>query len=288
MNDEPLAKTFVSYWTIAHTLATQNRFWIEDAIAEILIRFAKKNGKGNMKIYSQSMLGAGWMNKGLSVADIGEKQFEHLSERRPWRIEMQRHILETIDVIVGEQERERVYRKSEFKRQWKINADKDIAEKDRKCLERVAEGLVGPPVSEVTLQCNLLVVEPNLPDSRPHAWALRFINPKTISSHPSRKQERVNLLRLYAYLIQEKILRDPSQINVYIAELLPRKSSNFEGKDRYPDYFSSLTYCSSDRLWDFIGVPFDLVTYAIKKVAKEFRGQLISGFRDLLPKEETS
>src|SRR5688500_10794655 len=37
MQDEALSKTFVSYWTIAQTLATKSRFWLEDAVAEIIV-----------------------------------------------------------------------------------------------------------------------------------------------------------------------------------------------------------------------------------------------------------
>ncbi len=285
MKDESLSKTFVSYWTIAQTLATRSRFWIEDAIAEVLIRLAKQNEKNDLLIYSQSMLSDGWREKGISIADIGEEQLEHLSGRRPWRVSMQKRTLETIDVIVGEQEREWVTREVVSKRQWAKIGNNEIMKNDQKCLERVAKSLSGPPVSEITLQCNLLVIEPNLSDSKPHAWAFRFINAKTISSHPSRKQERVNLLRLYAYIVQEKILRNSSQMNVYVAELLHRKDSSYEGYDRYPDYFSCLTYWSSEKLWDFIGVPFELVTEAIQIVSEEFRKQLIAGLRNLLPKE---
>ena len=141
----------------------------------------------------------------------------------------------------------------------------------------------GADASEVPLQCNLLVVEPDRLDKKPHALALRFVNPKTIASHAQRKQERVNLLRLYAYLVQEKVFREPPTIRVTVAELLSRETSGFEEYDYYPDYFSSETYWSSDKLWDFIGVPFDVVTEAIQGVAKEFRERLIHGLRELLP-----
>ena len=192
-------------------------------------------------------------------------------------------MLEVVDLVVGEQERKRVNREGFIKRQWDNTLDQEILEKDRMCLKKVAESLKGPPVAEVTLQCNLLVIEPNMPDSKPHAWAFRFINSKTIASHPARKQERVNLLRLYGYLIQEKILRNPLQMNVYVAELVPRRYSGYEGQDRYPDYFSSTTYWPSEELWKFIGVPFDVVQKALEQVAIEFREQLISGLRNLLP-----
>src|SRR6266850_147444 len=36
MNDEDLTRTLVTYWTIAQTLATKSRFWLEDAVAEII------------------------------------------------------------------------------------------------------------------------------------------------------------------------------------------------------------------------------------------------------------
>jgi hypothetical protein len=118
-----------------------------------------------------------------------------------------------------------------------------------------------------------------------HAWSIRFINPRAIASHASRKQERVNLLRLYAWLVQEKILRDPTQIEVCVAEIYARYS-DFDDLDRYPDYFSSLTYWSCDRLWQFLEMPFEVVTVALRDVAAEFRGQLIAGLRDLLPDAE--
>jgi hypothetical protein len=47
--------------------------------------------------------------------------------------------------------------------------------------------------------------------------------------------------------------------------------------------FWATCYWSSDRLWGFIGVPFEVVTVAIQRVAKEFRKSLIDGLRDLLP-----
>jgi hypothetical protein len=83
--------------------------------------------------------------------------------------------------------------------------------------------------------------------------------------------------------MQEKVLRDPDQIEVCVAELLPRYS-DFDELDRYPDYFSSLTYWSSDYLWKSLGIPFEVVTLALRDVAGQFREELIRGLRDLLPK----
>jgi len=67
-----------------------------------------------------------------------------------------------------------------------------------------------------------------------------------------------------------------------MAELLPRKRQR-EDQDHYPDYFSALTYWSSTKLWDFIGVPFGVVTIAIREEAKAFREKLKAGLRTLLP-----
>jgi len=288
MGDEALAKTFVSYWTIAHTLATRSRFWIEEAIADVLIRRTKRAGRDHWLIYSQSMLGRGWLDRSIKVAHIGELQKEHLSERRPWRVQLQRRALTEIDVLVGEQERERIREEPQTaqdltvpRRAW-LRKDPALVDKDRTQMTRVAASIGGPPVSAVTLQCNLLVIEPNKRDERVHAWAFRFVNPKAISAHATRKQERVNLLRLYAWLVQEKVLRNPAQIEVGVAELYPRYS-DFEDRDRYPDYFSSLTYWSCDQLWQFLGMPFDVVTVALRDVAATFRDQLIGGLRGLLP-----
>jgi hypothetical protein len=134
----------------------------------------------------------------------------------------------------------------------------------------------------VTLQCNLGGIEPDKKDGEPHAWAIRLVNPKAISSHSIRKQERVNLLRLYGFLVQEKILRSPEHIKVCVAEYVPRRNE-YTYYDRYPDYFSAETYFPSDRLWKFIGVPFQAVSLALQEAAGHFHEQLTKGLRKLLP-----
>jgi hypothetical protein len=72
MQDEPLAKTFVSYWTIAQTLATKSRFWLEDAVAEIIISQNKRFGRNATHVYSQKMLGHGYCERNVAIADLGE------------------------------------------------------------------------------------------------------------------------------------------------------------------------------------------------------------------------
>lgn len=249
MNDEALSKALVSFWTIAQTLAT---------------------------------LSYGFFEKNVSIQEMGEQQVENLNGKRPWRVKVNSLSLQAIDLLVGQQERERVERLGGRRiRAWEIPYG-DVIERDRGHLTEIASAVRGSSLSEVTLQCNLLVIEPYHQDQKQHAWAIRFVNPKTISSHAVRKQERVNVLRLYAFLKKEKILRDADSLSVRVAEYVPRKTQ-FDYYDRYPDYFSAETYWSSEKLWKFIGVPFSVVTVALTEAANQFRNELTNGLRDLLP-----
>lgn len=107
MKDEALSKTFVSYWTIAHTLATQSRFWLEDAVADIILHQVRERKREALQVYSAKMLGAGYFASRKPVADLGERELEHSSARTPWRVPMNVAVLTKVDVLVGEQERER-------------------------------------------------------------------------------------------------------------------------------------------------------------------------------------
>lgn len=287
MQDDELSRTFVSYWTIAQTLATQSRFWLEDAVAEIVVAQVKKFGRQATHVYSQGMLADRYWERNVAVADLGEEFPEHLSDRKPWRPPMKENALNEVDALVGKQERERVNIEQRHKlagrRNWDQKIGGEAANRDRDQLEYVAKSVSGRTISDVAIQCNLLVIEPERKDGKPHVFAFRFVNPKTISSHAQRKQERVNLLRLFAFLVQEKLYRHPTSIQVSVAELLPRVGSGFDRYDYYPDYFSPLTYWNADQLWEFIGVPFDVVTRAISRVAVVFREQLKCGLRQLLP-----
>lgn len=282
MKDEALSKTFVSYWTIAQTMATQSRFWLEHAVAEIIIHQVRHFGRQATHVFTQSMLSDGYLEQRVEVHRIGEEELEHLSSARPWRPAIQQGALDKVDSIVGVQERERVAsRDAKTPRAWQLQNQELFIERDREHLAEVAASLSGP-TSSLNLNCNLLVIEPHKPDGQPHAWGFRFVNPKTLSSHAERKQERANLLRLYALLVQEKILRGADSIRVAVAELLPRYSQ-FDHRDRYPDYFSSWTYWMSEQLWQFIQVPFPVVSLAIADAAPDFRDRLRAGLRELLP-----
>jgi hypothetical protein len=287
MDDEPLSKTFVSYWTIAQTLATKSRFWLEDAVAEIITSQLRKFGGSATHVYSHKMLAHGYYERNVAVADLGENEVEHLTDRRRWRPPMKENALQAIDLLVGGQEREHINieqrQKPFLRRTWNAAQDGEETRKDQSQLNQIAGALGGRAISDVAIQCNLLVIEPERKDGKPHVFAFRFINPKTISSHAQRKQERVNLLRLYAFLVQEKPFREPRAVQACVAELLPRLESDFDRYDYYPDYFSQHTYWSSEQLWQFIGVPFDVVSQAIKNVAQDFQKQLCEGLSFLLP-----
>jgi len=283
MDDSALAKTFVSYWMIGQTMATQSRFWLEDAIAEIIIHQAISKNRPVTHVYSAAMLGQNMFAQRTSIADLGENWREQSWDRSPWRAAVQQSALREIDILVGEQEREPVPERSPFvPRTFTSETNTKAIAKDKEHLKRIVAALTGPPPSETKLQCNLLVIEPDRPGTEVHAWGIRFINPKSITSHSTRKQERVNLLRLYALLVQEKIMRQPESICVCLAELVPRKRQR-EMLDYYPDYFSAETFWSSQRLWEFIGVPFGVVSLAIRDEAKAFREKLNDGLRTLLP-----
>jgi hypothetical protein len=282
MKDPQLAKTFVSYWMIAQTLATQSRFWLEAAVADIIAYQAKYCGRSATEVYSHAMLGHVLPGKRRTIVEIGAPALEHLAESSAWRVDIQRGVLNAIDILVGEQDRAGRPVRKPFQRHPWSQAHNDLArERDQAHLAHVADSLRGPPFERTTLQCNLLVIEPDKPDGQIHAWAIRFVNPKTFAQHPVRKQERVNLLRVYALLVQQKIVEQPKSISACVAALVPRESGR--DQDQYPDYFSSDTYWSSDQLWDFIGVPFDVVRIAIHAAARGFRDKLKDGLRHLLP-----
>ena len=83
-------------------------------------------------------------------------------------------------------------------------------------------------------------------------------------------------------------MRQPESISVCLAELLPRKREwdSKQGPD-HSDYCLAHTYWSSTKLWDFIGVPFGVVSLAIRDVSKTFQKKLREGLRTLLPHEES-
>jgi len=283
LGDEPLARAFVSYAKLFQTLTTQSRFWLDGAVAEMILEQKYRHGRPVSHLYTQAMLADGWLKMGKTVADVGEKEREHLADNRPWNAPIQRSALNAVNHCVDRYEESFVLsRKSARVREWSQEIASTFDLLDREELEVVAAAIKGPPWKNLRLHCNLLVVEPDKRDNTIHAYAVRFINPKTFTGAERRKGVRADLLRLFAFLVQEKPFRDPITIRPCVAELFPRASDAKE-TGGYPDYFSPLTYWTSERLWDFIGVPFEMVSLGIELVARELRPQLEQGLRDLLP-----
>ncbi len=276
MGDDELAKTFVSYWVIAQTIATQSRFWLEAAMAEIVIHQAKHRLRHATEVYSHAMLAQRFPTWRRAIDQIGEFELQDLAESSPWRVPLPRNVLQMIDVMVGEQEREAPSVRQRFRRrQWSPEDNEWARDRDRKYLAEVANSPPAALYDLTPLHCNLLVIEPAGHNGHEvQVWAIRFVNPKTIAQHATRKQERVNLLRLSAWLVQENLVPRRPSIHIHVAELVPRHVS-WEWLDHYPDYFSPLTYWSSERLWDFIGVPFGVVQVAIRDVARQVEGWFV-------------
>lgn len=179
MDDLALSTTFVTYWNIAQTLATQSRFWLEDAVADILIATARREDRGDLRIYSMPMLSGGWFEGGLTVQELGEQKREELTSRRAWRVPVERSALDEIDRIVGQQERERVERHNRRgSRSWDRGDNREAIARDRLQLRAVSDALKGPPPDPVTLQCNLLIIEPDRLDRRPACVGLSTGQPE--------------------------------------------------------------------------------------------------------------
>ena len=278
MQDDALAATFVTYAALFQTIATQRRFWLEAAIADIVVEQRRRAGRLDDQVYSFRMLANGWLQNNVTVAEMGERGREDLPIRGSWKVGIVASALREIDPVVGREERAAAVRLP--------GADliEESLAMDRIDLAAVVAAVGSKPVEVVNLNCNLLVIEPDRLDRITHAWGLRLINPKTLASPAQRKQERVNLLRLQAFLVQEKILRDPDQICVAVAEIVPRLAGG--GRLGHYDYFSEKTYWQYRRFWDFVGVPFDVVRSGIAHAAEELSDILRDGWRGLLPDQQ--
>lgn len=73
MEDEALARVLVSNWTVAHTMATMSRFWLEDAIVDIMLARPRAEGEPPPQVFSLGMLADGWHLNNRTLWDVGEK-----------------------------------------------------------------------------------------------------------------------------------------------------------------------------------------------------------------------
>jgi hypothetical protein len=148
-----------------------------------------------------------------------------------------------------------------------------------------AAGALGAAARPISVRCNLLIIEPDAPGREPHVWAIRYINPTTFGSAAAVKAERINLLRLRAWLAQEKPFRAPRHIVVAIGDIVPRLDREDAG-GRIASHFSPLTRWTSDRFWQFLRVPFAAVTAGIRDAGVGMREQLASGLDALRSREK--
>ena len=282
MGDENAARMLVGNWMIAHTLATQARFWMEDVVVDILFRRSSLSPELRPEIYDLRMLADGWFATGRSLWDVGENWREEVHGRGAWRPAIQEGALEEIERIVGEEER-RFETFSPDERRWRPDLAAISEEVDRETLNRVARSLRGS-ARPISVRCNLLFLEPETSADETAIWAIRYINPTTFGQLANVKGERVNLLRLRAYLAQEKPLRAPSKSRVLIADLLPRTTRE-ESSGLVTSHFSPYTRWRSEDLWEFLGVPFAAVTAGIRDAGTEMRSRLVERLRSVSDRE---
>src|SRR5688572_420428 len=98
--------------------------------------------------------------------------------------------LRKVDVLVGDQERVKPPKRKPFQvRQWTDLENSTAKDMDRRLLDEVVGANDDGDLADVTLQCNLLVVDPNKVRDTPSVHGFRFVNPKTLANHATRKQE---------------------------------------------------------------------------------------------------
>jgi len=278
MEDDSLQEVYVSFYSIYQTLATQTRFWLEASIAEILVHQVREFGRSVSHLFTQNMLAeAGGYRDAKTVADIGEYELEHVVGKKEWLVDIKDEALETAKDLVGKYDRKYdrgAVKPTEDKR---ARLERELIDVDKEEKQTVIRSVRGQETASHKLYCDLLVVEPDQLDGQSRVCAFRFVNPKTFEKRAERKEERLNLLRLMAYLVQEKILRTPESIEVQIAEIVPRPSPSSKGILGFP-YFTSSSYWTADRFWaQYIDVPFEVIEWAIRDIGQRVLADRLRG-----------
>lgn len=289
MGDESLARAFVTYWKSGQALATRSRFWLERAMVELLVNQVLKYHNCDMEVYTNAMLRSGMLKKRKPVAELGAQGvLEYQAPQGVWQVEIKTELLDQVDKLVAQQERVPLLPTEPSERlEAQRKADAALSEADKQAVHALRKSVTGNAVSTIPIRCNLIVVDPNKVHGTTMVNAMRIINPRTFDKPADRKQERTNVLRLYAYLIQEMPDIDPRAIRVRVAELLPRHS-HFENLDHYPQYFSDMTYWTAIEMWRFIGVPLPIVSEAIESAASALRDNLTKQLKVVLPGSDAS
>lgn len=298
MDNKQLAKTFVSYWKNAQGMATRSRFWLEHAIARLMVHQAYENKLVDQQIYTRAMLRDGYLMNRKPVMELGnDGYFEHMTSSAVWRVELKTKLLDVVDSLVSKQERVPATPKlpSDEKKRKAEKRKREVASQEQDALalttlREVAQDLpADAEKSPIPISCNLIVIDPNKVKNRPSVLAMRYINPRSLESPAQRKQERINILRLYAYLLQVMPVyaEQPNSIRAVAAEILPRhRITRFP--DRYPKYFGDQTYWDAGALWHFVGVPLPIVTHAVRVAGEGLHELLIKQISSLLPDQQES
>lgn len=267
-----LYETFAGFWKLGQTLATQSRFWLERAICDV-VRHQPRFGT---RVYSLSDLASGrWMQNG-ELAFMGDEETEWDATTRAFRVPLSRNLLDYVEREVGRQDRRAPLSPVATDR-GRASLWAEMARDDTAILRNIAGKLSEPPWLPVAVQCNLLVVEPE-PGG---VWAFRFINDKSLSVAQARR-EMANVLRLFGWLSQEKILRRPDRMTAVVAELLPRWHDY--PAERGSEMFSDVTWRSHRQFWKFVDVPFEAVEIAMERVGQELRGKLMASLSTIVPR----
>lgn len=276
MGDPRLQRAYVSFYAIYQTLATQSRFWLEAAISEILLHQHRKFGRAVTHLFNQNMLSDWGINLGVTVDSLGEEQLEHVAGKKEWKVGINSQASDTAKDLVNayDEKYDQGAVKLDLDQLGRLEAELTRLDLDE--VRRMRRSVQGSAAKSFRLYCDLLVVGPDRHTGDVGVRAFRFVNPKTFGKRAERKETRLNLLRLMAYLVQEKIFRDPETIEVQVAEIVPRPRSS-KGLYGFP-YFSTHSYWSADRFWnDYIGVPFSVVEWTIRDIGQRVLADRLQG-----------
>jgi hypothetical protein len=280
MHDKPLQMAYVSFYSIFQTVATQTRFWLEAAITDILIHQFRQVGQSATQLFTQNMLAEGGFDRVTTVADIGEAQLEHVSGKKQWLVNSKAVSFNSAGDLVSEYDEKYDRGAVNLRKRDLYQLEPELIELDHEQMRRMRHSVQGTRIVSHKLDCDLLVVGQDDRRNEVSVRAFRFVNPKTFTKREKRKEERINLLRLMGYLVQEKIAKNPDAIEVQIAEIVPRPS-RLNGPTGFP-YFTKCSYWPADRLWsEYIRVPFRVIEWAIEDVGQSI---LSDRLRSLLPR----
>jgi hypothetical protein len=280
MNDPPLQEAYVSFYSIFQTVATQTRFWLEAAISDILIHQVRTFGRSVTQVFTQNMLAEGKFDQRVTVADIGKAQLEHVSGKKQWLVNSKGASFDTAAELASDYDKKYDRGAVNLRKAELYQLEPELIELDHEQMRRMRHSVRGTRIVPHKLDCDLLVVGHDDRQNDISVRAFRFVNHKTFTKREKRKEERINQLRLMAYLVQEMVGTSPDAIEVQIAEIVPRQP-RLNGPLGFP-YFTKCSYWLGKRFWtEYIQVPFDVVEWAIQDVGQRI---LADRLRYLLPR----